>query len=250
MKTLFRILLGSISLVLLGNSALLWMTANTNLGLILMTAIGFCLLLYALLFDFINRILDNKVGAWIKGIIFVGLVAFTFTVTMITISATTDTVTYQEDALIVLGAGIHGDRVSLPLAHRLDAAVKYHKMNPNALIIVSGGQGPQETITEAEAMRYYLTEHGVNPAVIVKEDRATSTLENFKFSKEILDERFLHNYQVAYTTNHFHLYRASRLAKNAGLSVTRMRAESNIYSLIPDYIRESCAVMVMWLTGK
>ena len=250
MTKLFRILLGMVSLVLLGNSALLWMTANTNLGLILMTAMGFCLLIYALFFRGINRLLDNKVGVWINGIILVGLAVFSFTITMITISATTDTVTYKEDALIVLGAGIHGDRVSLPLAHRLDAAVKYHKMNPDALIVVSGGQGPQELITEAEAMKYYLIEHGVNPAVIIKEDRATSTLENFKFSKEILDERFSHNYKVAYTTNHFHLYRASRLAKNAGLSVTRMRAASNIYSIIPDYIRESCAVMVMWLTGK
>ncbi len=247
MKNLFRVILAILAIFLLGNAAVLWFVSNVTLGLILQTAIGACLLIYSLVFDGINSLLDNRFGAWLKGITFFGLALMTFTITLISISASYNTASYQEDALIVLGAGIHGDRVSQSLAYRLDAAVQYHQMNPDALIVVSGGQGPQELITEAEAMRKYLIDYGVDEEKIVKEEQSTSTLENFKFSKALLDERLGHTYRVAYTTNSFHIYRAGRLAKDAGLSVSRVPAQSSNFTKVSDYLRECCAVWVMWL---
>ena len=105
-------------------------------------------------------------------------------------------------------------------------------------------------ITEAEAMERYLIKKGVNPEVIIREEQATSTFENFLFSKEILDKKLSKNYKVAFITNRFHLFRAGRLAKSAGLSAQRMHADSDLITLLPDYLRECCAVGAMWLTGK
>ncbi len=251
MKFVFRLILGMIAAILLLNAGYLWLVSNYTLGLFLLTGIGFVLLLYAFLFDLINRFLDNKFGRIVKLLICLAAVFFVFTITLISRSASTNTVNYKEDALIVLGAGIHGRQVSRPLAYRLDAAVIYHRKNPEAIIVVSGGQGPQELITEAEAMENYLLAKGVNPSKILRENRATSTYENFLFSKKLLDERLGNQYKVAYTTNNFHIYRAGRLAKSAGVtSPSRMRAGSDWVSLLPDYLRECCAVAVMWLTNK
>lgn len=84
-----------------------------------------------------------------------------------------DTVTYEEQAVIVLGAGIKGNQVSRTLQLRLDKTIEYAQKNPNALIVVSGGQGPQETVTEACAMEKYLLENGIRAERILKEEQAT-----------------------------------------------------------------------------
>ncbi len=250
MTKLLRILLGIIAAIMLVNAGFLWAFSNFNLGLILLTAIGFFLLLYALFFHGINQLLDNKVGKYLKFLVFLAVAVFTFTATLITMSASNDTVNYKEDAIIVLGAGVHGTRVSRPLAFRLNTAISYHAKNPEALIIVTGGQGPQEEISEALAMERYLIDKGVNPEQIVREEKATSTYENFLYSKDILTERFPGGYRVAYITNSFHIYRAGRLAKSAGVISARMHADTDILTLLPDYLRESCAVAAMWITGK
>ena len=155
-----------------------------------------------------------------------------------------DTVSYNEDAVIVLGAGVHGDRVSLPLKQRLDKALEYHEKNPEAVIVVTGGRGFQETVTEAEAMEKYLLEKGVEPESVLKEENATSTNENMKFSKVILDDRFGDEYSVAVITNNFHIYRSVRIAKNEGFkNVTHLHAGLQWYNLMPCYLRESLAVI-------
>ncbi len=250
MKKLFRILMGIFATILLINAAYLWAVSNCNTGLLLLTAIGGALLLYSLFFNIINHLLDNRFGSIIKTLIFIGAITFTFITTVITMSSTTDTVNFKENALIVLGGGIHGEEVTRPLAYRLNAAVLYHKKNPDALIVVSGGQGVQELITEAEAMERYLLRHGVAPEVIIREEQATSTYENFLYAKTLLDERLPKGYKTAYTTNRFHIYRAGRLAKSAGVIASRMQADSDWITLIPDYLRECCAIIKMWMIGK
>lgn len=87
--------------------------------------------------------------------------------------------------MIVLGAGLRGERVTDLLARRLDAAYDYHLENPNAVIVVTGGQGPGEDIPEARAMKAYLVEKGVPEKQILEEASSTSTEENFCFAREI-----------------------------------------------------------------
>ncbi len=162
----------------------------------------------------------------------------------------TDTVTYKEDAVIVLGAGLRGENLSLILRNRLDATVGYYNQNPDAVIVVSGGQGPDEDISEAEAMERYLYEQGVPLSKIIKEDKSTSTEENFRFSKAILDERFNGNYKVAFVTDDFHIYRAGKTAERVGFKgIKHIHSNGVISTFLPNGFREFCAVMYMWVFG-
>ncbi len=154
-----------------------------------------------------------------------------------------DTVTYDEDVIIVLGAGIRGETPTKALVYRLNKALEYHERNPKALIVVSGGQGPREDISEALAMERYLVERGVTSSNIIKEDKSTSTQENFLFSKRILDNHFDREYTTSYVTNDFHIFRASIYAKIAGLSPNRLHASTPWYLVPPSYFRECAAVI-------
>ena len=155
-----------------------------------------------------------------------------------------DSTTYTEDAVIVLGAAVHGKSPSLTLKKRLDKAVEYHKQNPNAIIIVSGGQGAQEDISEAEAMEIYLIDQGVAADKIIKEDKSTSTTENFTFSKEILDKHFNKEYTTCFITNEYHVLRAADCAKDVGFDdISHLHSNTNLSYLMSGSLRECLAVI-------
>ena len=156
-----------------------------------------------------------------------------------------DTATYEEDVLVVLGAGIVEETPSLILKERLDAALTYYQRNPDVLIMVSGGQGPNEHITEALAMERYLTAHGVPSANIHKEDASTSTRENMLFSKQLLDAHFNGPYTTVFITNDFHIFRAGMIAHRTGWNtITHMHAKIPVYSIPANYLRETVAVLL------
>ena len=112
--------------------------------------------------------------------------------------------------LIVLGAGLKGDIPSEVLKYRLNKAVKYFKENPDTIFIVSGGQGKDELISEAEAMEIYLSERGIPIKNIIKEDKSTSTYENLKFSDKIIKEKEITG-DIAVMSNSFHMYRVKMI---------------------------------------
>ena len=88
---------------------------------------------------------------------------------------------HGHDAVIVLGAALVGDKIPQGFQNRLDTALTYLEQNPDAVVVVSGGQGPTETIPAARAMYLYLIENGIDPSRIIIEDRAGSTFEKFLF---------------------------------------------------------------------
>jgi uncharacterized SAM-binding protein YcdF (DUF218 family) len=178
-----------------------------------------------------------------------GAVMFLSVMAFIYINGKNDTAAFDEDAVIVLGAAVWGERVSLLLAHRLDKAAEYHNMNPNAVIVVSGGQGEGD-ITEAEAMRRYLSARNVPDEAIIMEDRATNTFENINFSKEILDELFDGNdYKVVIITHDFHMYRATAMARRAGMDAAGLTAPLRRRYVPWNYTRETAGVMRFWVLG-
>ena len=65
------------------------------------------------------------------------------------------------DYVIVLGAKVNGTKPSRVLRQRLNAAIEYTGSNDTAQIIVTGGKGTDENISEAESMRNYLVSKGV-----------------------------------------------------------------------------------------
>lgn len=115
--------------------------------------------------------------------------------------------------IIVLGACIRGTSITGSLKRRLDKAASYLRDNPETRVIVSGGQGRGEDVTEASAMREYLIEREVLADRIVMEEKSKTTKENLEFSKELLKRG---EKKVGIVTNNFHIYRAVKLAKIAG----------------------------------
>ena len=232
---------------LMGNGIILMAVTNFNFGMAATAALGLVFLLYGI---FRKKLLAaSGRGVWkaVRYLAYAGLLGMLGVLFFVAAYGQIDNVTYREDALIVLGSGVQGERVTLPLAHRLDEAIAYSEKNPDALLLVTGGQGPQEDITEALAMERYLLERGVAQHRIVKEERATSTNENFKYAKQILDNTFTERYTTAFVTNGFHVYRADRLSKLNGLNSNHLHAGLEWYSVSVNYVREFFAVLKLWI---
>ncbi len=232
------------------NGTLLYMISNFNLGVILTIFLGSFLILCGIFEAKIRKITQKGIGKYIKFLVIALLCAEIILVGFIAIYGQNDNVDYTEDAVIVLGAGVRGDRLTVPLKLRLDSAIKYHAKNPDALIVVTGGKGFQETVTEASVMEKYLLSHGVPQEKIIKEEMATSTNENMRYSKELLDARFDGKYSVVVVTNNFHIYRGTSIAKLEGFSdVYHLHASLQWYNYLPCYLRESLAILKMWVFG-
>jgi len=240
LAAVIRTIILAAGILLLLNALYMFAVSNFNLGILVQGFVAIDLIVYALVF--------RKLPRWIHGIagtlffITAVLVAFLF------LYGTTNTATYNEDVVLVLGAGIRGETVTSPLARRLQTAIKYHGQNPDALIVVCGGQGLQEDIPEALAMERYLVERGIPSEAIIKEDQSTSTFENVAFARGILESRFPQGFSSVLITNDFHIYRATRIASYAGVEVSHIGASTKWHTLPSNYLREMLAVMWMWVS--
>ena len=114
--------------------------------------------------------------------------------------------------VVVLGAQTHGDRPSRTLRERLDLAYDYLMEHPDAVCFVTGGQGRDETYTEAYVMHKYLLEKGVDENRVVMEDAAHNTRENLIFSRELAQNMGVDTESVLIITSEFHLCRAKYIA--------------------------------------
>lgn len=113
-------------------------------------------------------------------------------------------------AVIVLGAGVNGTEPSLSLAKRLEAALEYVRDKPDVPIVVSGSQGRGEAISEARCMSDWLRVRGVPPEQILLEEQANNTVENIRYSLDILSARGIDTTQnIAVVSSDYHLCRAS-----------------------------------------
>ncbi len=244
---IFRIVFIVIGAVVTANALFVTFVSNFNIGCICTWIAGLFFLSVGVFYKFFRF----KVHWSINSVLALGVAFVVALVSFVYIYGKTDTADYTEDAVIVLGAGIHGESLSITLRNRLDAAVEYYKKNPKAVIVVSGGQGPQEDITEALAMKRYLLEKGIPFEKILEEGRSTSTAENFRFSKEILDSHFYgKEYSVAFVTDDFHIYRAEMTAEWEGFDKTaHCHSVGALYTMIPNGFRECLAVMHEWVFG-
>lgn len=149
--------------------------------------------------------------------------------------------------MIVLGCRVEGDTPSESLQHRIDAAADYLLVHPSVEVIVSGGQGPDERVSEAEAMRRGLVDRGVAEDRIVLEDRSTSTLENLTFAKELLPDDG--RAPVIIVTEGYHMYRALAVAERVGLDATGLAAPSPRWLVATSWVREWFAITLDTVRG-
>ena len=239
--TAIKTVLYTAGILLLLNVGLLFFVSNFNAGFIFLTVVAVALILYGCFFERLTKGVHVAIIA--VSALPLGLMLF------LALYGATPTAQYDEDVAIVLGAGIRGEQVTRLLAHRLDTAIEYHRKNPDAIIIVCGGQGPGEDIPEALAMERYLIAQGIPQDIIIKEDLSTSTYENLTFAQAILDEHFEGDYSSVVITSVFHLYRASALAREMGLDSARLGAPIDWYTVPVNYVREVAAVAKAWATS-
>lgn len=120
----------------------------------------------------------------------------------------------------------------------------YLNENPQTKILLSGGQGEGESITEAAAMERFLTKHGIEGTRIIKEEKSTSTYENFKFTREILREiDGRESIKIMIITSDFHMFRAKFLAKQQGFISYGISAETPKFEALRYWTREYFAVI-------
>ncbi|PTJ46833.1 YdcF family protein, partial [Mammaliicoccus sciuri] len=151
----------------------------------------------------------------------------------------------KQDFIIVLGEGIIGEKVTPLWKARLDKAIKLKRKSLGTKMIVSGGQGSDEAISEAEAMRRYLVEQGICNEEIIMEDKSTNTEENLVFSMKIMDTYKQHALATI-VSNHFHILRAAFLSKKVKMNATVTGGSSKSYFYPNAYIREYLAIIYMF----
>lgn len=152
------------------------------------------------------------------------------------------------DYVVVLGAGVRpGGTPSKALKRRLDKALEYYEDNKNTVFVVSGGQGHDEPMSEAECMHDYLVKNGIPKEQIVLEDQSVDTNQNLRYSKKLIPE----GSSVGIISNNFHIFRAVHIAKKTGIEDPYgIAAGGDVPTAPHNFIREFFGVMKDLLCGN
>lgn len=250
MKFASNLLFGLLAVFLVWYAAYLPMVGSVNLGTVLVWGLAAAACVWAVFRRPITGWLTGtKPGKICLGLLLIGVSVYAALLVFVAVSGYANRATGEEQVVIVLGAGLRGERPNLVLRYRLNAAHEYAQQHPGTIIVVSGGQGHDEVIAEGEAMRNYLLERGMDPARILAETASTSTEENFAFSRALLEQQGIDpTAPIAYVSNDFHCYRAGKYAQAAGFSDARaIPTATPLASVAPCYLREVLAVLYYWV---
>ncbi|MCD7872554.1 MAG: YdcF family protein [Clostridiales bacterium] len=228
--------------VIIGAALLIWYLAPLasnifNIGNALGTAVSIFLIIFGIFFNKIPKIPRSVIIAVICMVI---VVCIPLTANMIKYS------NYKTDSgaqtVIVLGCKVNSTVPSKYLYNRCSAAAEYMKDNPLAVAVLSGGQGADEQISEAQCMENVLVKMGIDKNRLYKEDKSTDTRENIKFSSEIINRDHLSK-EVVVVTNEFHEYRAKLICDDNGLDFHSKCSYSSKYTLLTYYTRELMGII-------
>ena len=153
---------------------------------------------------------------------------------------------YDKDYIIILGSKIRKDGTLTPLLRgRVDRAIKFAKeqkkiSNKEIIYVPSGGKGNDEMISEAEAMKNYLIEKGISKDAILIENESTSTVENMRFSRDVIRKRG-QSPKIAYSTTDYHVFRSGIIASKEGIDCEGMGSKTKWYFYTNALIREFMA---------
>jgi uncharacterized SAM-binding protein YcdF (DUF218 family) len=197
---------------------------------------------------FIKNLWQGKGGKAIIIAVCVFAVAFVgvFVPTLISVMHFSEYNAKDETTVIILGCKVNGTQPSYALWNRTDNAVKYLEEHPDAVAILSGGQGRDEGISEAAAMQGIFEEAGIDKSRYFIEDKSTSTDENMAYSKRIIEENGLSK-RVVISTHDYHQKRAAMIAKKNGLDPVSLPAPSVRWSKATFFTREVFGVWVQWI---
>ncbi|MDE6004002.1 MAG: YdcF family protein [Oscillospiraceae bacterium] len=155
----------------------------------------------------------------------------------------------EPTTVVILGCKVRNDgEPTLMLKKRLEAGIAYLEQYPEVSVIVCGGQGTDECITEAECMYNYLIKNNIAPERIYQENISSSTQENLENAKQILEQQELEN-NIIIVTDGYHQYRASKIANSLDLKANAISAKTSWY-LVPSYwVREWLGICYQFVFG-
>lgn len=153
--------------------------------------------------------------------------------------------------IVVLGAKVRDDGPSVSLQNRIDAAYEYLSAYPDAVAVVSGGQGPDEPMTEAQCMYDHLVEMGISPDRLWMEGEATSTWENMNFTLDLIEEKTgVRPQTLGVISSEYHMFRASLFADACGVEFVGIPAHTTRLSqMINHFMREVAGVWHYLILG-
>ena len=157
----------------------------------------------------------------------------------------------QVEYMVVLGAKVRTTGPSQSLWDRILGAYEYMEAHPNVIAVVSGGQGPDEPMTEALSMYRELVDLGIDPDRIWLEETATSTWENLNFSLDLIEAKTGNRpTKLGVLSSEYHLYRASLFAEACGVEFVGIPARTSRPSqAINHFMREVAGVWHYLLLG-
>ena len=241
---------------LIAEGVLLAAAAFYRFVLLVYTTLALCCLFaafVALLYFLLDRLGQKKprpaktLRIVLTVLLAAGFALFAAAETTVVRGAHTDT-NSEAPYCIVLGAKVNGETPTLSLEERLIAAKDYLETYPAAKAVLSGGQGPGEGISEAEAMRRYLTQAGIAPDRLLLEDRSTTTEENIANSLAVVRANGGDpSGRVAIVSSEYHLCRARRIGAANGCVPIGVAAHTGWPVLRLNYfVREAFGMAWQW----
>lgn len=156
----------------------------------------------------------------------------------------------RADAVVVLGAGLRGEEPTPLLAARVDRGIavwrRLHDAGQDAVLVLSGGQGADEVVSEAEAMARYAAKAGVPTDAMLLEDRSTTTEENLANTRDLLADRGVTDARLVVVTSNYHALRAAVLTEQLGLRAQVVGARTASYFVPAGFLREFVAVVNLY----
>lgn len=153
---------------------------------------------------------------------------------------------FDKDYIIIPGCSIMDDGTVTPiLKERADRTLWFaeeqkKKTGKDIIFVASGGQGSDEVISEAGAIKNYLMSAGVDEDHIMVEDKSTNTRENMAFSKRLIDAQ-KKEAKVAFSTTGYHVFRSGNIARSVGLNADGVGSRTKWYFYFNAIIREFIA---------
>lgn len=159
---------------------------------------------------------------------------------------------YDKDFIIILGCKIDKKGGLLPLLKgRTDRAIKFAweqeiATGKKLLYVPSGGNGSDEIMSEGSAMELYLLSHGAEQDEVFAEKNSRSTYENFKFSKEIINE-INPDARIVFATTNYHIFRSGMMALKNGIFAEGIASKTKWYFWPNGFVREYFGILMMRL---
>lgn len=150
--------------------------------------------------------------------------------------------------MIVFGCLAIGDKPSPMLEGRLEAALDYLRSYPTAICVVSGGKGENEQYAEADVMKKYLLEAGIDEKRIIAENKSTSTYENLEYSLEIMRGAGIDTSHIVVCSDDFHIYRITLMAEHFGSGCTAVASRRSGF-FYPMYTVREWLTVSAWYAG-